>query len=135
VCEDAVSAPGSGAGEASQFGAVPAVASFQVVDSSLRPGAPFDLLSEGASVLKLAAGGPGSSHPGDGHATHTQLVQVLFDRGQAVPAVSGHRPWWAPCAVDNTLDRWRQLRCVSRVSELDAVIEDYSVGVIDDLRL
>jgi hypothetical protein len=33
------------------------------------------------------------------------------------------------------LDRRRQLRCVYRVSDLDRVVEDDTIGVVDDLRL
>jgi hypothetical protein len=55
VGEDAVSAPGSGSVEAGEFGAVPAVAAFDVVDPSFGPGAPFELLAEGSPVFELAA--------------------------------------------------------------------------------
>ena len=33
------------------------------------------------------------------------------------------------------MDRRRQLRCVYRVSDLDRVVEDDTIGVVDDLRL
>ena len=51
VGEDAVSAPGSGSVDAGEFGAVPAVASFDVVDSSLGSGPPFHLLTKGSAVF------------------------------------------------------------------------------------
>ena len=59
VGEDALSAPGSGAVDAGEFGAVPAVASFEVVDPAFGSGAPFDLVAEGSPVFELAAGGAG----------------------------------------------------------------------------
>src|SRR5262249_49389088 len=92
VGEDAVSAPGSGTGDAGQFGAVPAVASFQMVDPSFGSGSPFDLVAEGASVFKLAAGCRGLAHPRDRYIAHSDLVQVAFNRGIAVAAVCGHCP-------------------------------------------
>jgi hypothetical protein len=42
VGEDTVSAPGSGAVDAGEFGAVPAVASFEMVDPPFGFGSPFD---------------------------------------------------------------------------------------------
>src|SRR3979490_485061 len=59
VGEDAVSAPGSGAVDAGEFGAVPAVASFDVVDPSFGSGPPFDFLAEGSPVFEFAAGRDG----------------------------------------------------------------------------
>lgn len=59
VGEDAVSAPGSGAGDGGEFGAVPAVAAFDVVDPAFGSGSPFDLVAEGSSVFELAARGAG----------------------------------------------------------------------------
>ncbi len=56
VGEDAVSASGWGAVDAGEFGAVPAVASLEVVDPSLGSSSPFDSVAEGSSVLKCAAG-------------------------------------------------------------------------------
>ncbi len=40
-----MSAPGSGAGDAGEVGAVPAVAAFDVVDAAFESGSPFDLLA------------------------------------------------------------------------------------------
>jgi hypothetical protein len=57
VSEDAVSAPVSGAVDAGEFGAVPAVAAFEVDDPSFGSGAPFDLVAEGAPMFERAAGG------------------------------------------------------------------------------
>src|SRR5215469_495869 len=135
VGEDTVSAPSSCAVDASEVCAVPAVASFEMVDPSFGSGSPFDLVAESSPVLELAAGSAGFAHPRDGHGAYAELVQVAFDGGQTVAAVSGHGPWWAAGAASDPFDRWRQLRCVDRVSEFDGVVEDHSVGVIDDLRL
>jgi hypothetical protein len=68
VGEYAVSAPGSGSVDAGEFGSVPPVASFDVVDSS---GPPFDLLAEGsvASIKVVYESdliiGTGVSQPSD----------------------------------------------------------------------
>jgi hypothetical protein len=59
VGQDAVSAPGPGAGDAGEFGAVPSVAAFHVVDPAFGSGSPFDLVAEGSSVLKCAGLGSG----------------------------------------------------------------------------
>ena len=53
VGEHAVSAPHSGSVDAGEFGAVPSVAAFDVVDSAFGSGPPFDLLAEGSSVFDL----------------------------------------------------------------------------------
>ncbi len=55
VGEDAVSAPGSGSVDAGEFGAVPAVAALEVVDTAFGSGAPFDLLAEGSPVFECTA--------------------------------------------------------------------------------
>jgi hypothetical protein len=47
VGEYAMSVPGLGTRDAGEFGAVPAVASFEVADSSFGSGSPFDLVAEG----------------------------------------------------------------------------------------
>lgn len=57
VGEDAVSAPGSGSGQGGQFGAVPSVAAFEVVDPAFASGSPFDLGAERFSVFELSPGG------------------------------------------------------------------------------
>ena len=89
--EDAVSAPGSGSVDAGEFGAAPAVASFEVVDPSFGSGAPFHLVAEGSSVFELSARGTGFTRSWDRDATHSELVQVVFDRRLAVTAVGGRR--------------------------------------------
>ena len=93
VGEDAVSAPGSGAGDAGEFGAVPAVASFQVVDPSFGAGSPFDLVAESAPMFKLAARGAGFACAWNRHAAHGEGMKVTFYRCMAVAAVGGHRAW------------------------------------------
>jgi hypothetical protein len=74
VGEDAVSAPRSGSVDAGEFGAVPAVAAFDVVDSAFGSGAPFDLLAEGSSVFELPARGAGFTRAWDRHVAHSQLM-------------------------------------------------------------
>jgi len=76
VGEDAVSAPRSGSVDAGEFGAVPSVAAFDVVDSAFGSGPPFDLLAEGSSVFELAARGAGFTRAWDRHAAHSQLMEV-----------------------------------------------------------
>ena len=112
VGEDAVSAPGSGSVEAGEFGAVPAVASFDVVDPSFGSGAPFHLLAEGSAVFELAARRSGLASAGDRHAAHTELVEVAFHRGFAVAAVGGDRARGASGAAGDPFDRRCQLRGV-----------------------
>src|SRR3979490_136506 len=74
VGEDAVSAPGSGASDAGEFGAVPAVASFDVVDSSFGSGPPFDFLAEGSPVFELAARRGWFTGARDRHTAHAEVV-------------------------------------------------------------
>ncbi|BBC68583.1 hypothetical protein MMRN_54790 [Mycobacterium marinum] len=73
VGEDSVSAPGSGAGDAGEFGAVPAVAAFDVVDTSFGSGPLFDFFAERSPVLELAARGAGFTLAGDGHGTYAEF--------------------------------------------------------------
>jgi len=49
--------------------------------------------------------------------------------------VGGGRPWLAAGALDDPLDRRRELRCVGRVALLQVVVEDDAVLVVNDLRL
>ena len=80
VGEDSVSAPGSGAGDPGEFGAVPAVAAFEVVDPAFAAGAPFDLLAERSPVLDLAACCAGFALAWDRDDPDAQVVQVAFRR-------------------------------------------------------
>ena len=61
VGEDAVSAPGAGSCQRGQFGAVPSVASLEVVDPAFASGPPFDLGAERFSMFELPPGGAGST--------------------------------------------------------------------------
>ena len=133
VGEHAVSAPGSGSVDAGEFGAAPAVASFDVVDPSFGSGPPFHLVAEGSSVFELSARGTGFTRSWDRDATHSGLVQVVFDRRLAVTAVGGDRAWRVPGAGSDPFDRRGQLRGVGRVPHLNGVVEDDPVGVVDDL--
>src|SRR5258708_39792425 len=85
VGEDAVSAPGSGAVDAGEFGAVPAVAAFEVVDPSFGSGAPFDLVAEGAAVFDLAARGSWFARTGDRHTAHAEVMEGAVHRWLAIP--------------------------------------------------
>jgi hypothetical protein len=115
VSEDAVPAPGSGSVDAGEFGAVPAVASFEVVDPSFGSGPPFDLVAEGSPVLELAARGAGFGRARDRHAAHAERVQVGFNGCLAVTTVGGDRAGGASGAGGDPLDRRSQLRGVGGV--------------------
>jgi hypothetical protein len=119
--------------DAGEFGAAPAVASFDVVDPSFGSGPPFHLVAEGSSVFELSARGTGFTRSWDRDATHSELVQVVFDRRLAVTAVGGDRAWRVPGAGSDPFDRRGQLRGVGRVPHLNGVVEDDPVGVVDDL--
>jgi hypothetical protein len=101
--------------DAGEFGAVPAVASLDVVDPSFGSGPPFHLVAEGSSVFELSARGTGFTRSWDRDATHSELVQVVFDRRLAVTAVGGDRAWRVPGAGSDPFDRRGQLRGVGRV--------------------
>src|SRR3979490_114392 len=133
VGEDAVSAPGSGSVDAGEFGAVPAVAAFDVVDPTLRSGPPFHLLAEGASVFELAARRARFSRSWDRDAAYAEVVQVVFHRCLAVAAVGSDCARSVSGAGGDPCDRRDQLRGICGVSDLDVVVEDDSVGVVDDL--
>jgi hypothetical protein len=92
-----------------------------VVPSPWQSGGPITLASD--TVLELSACGAGVALARNGHTAHAEVVQIPFDGGHAVAAVSGHRPWGTPGEAGDPLDRRRQLRCVIRVSELNAVVE------------
>src|SRR6266508_742153 len=135
VGEHHVSAPGSGALDRGQFGAIPSVAALDVADPALRPRPPFDLVAEGPSMFELAAGCAGFALARDGDAVHPELVQVAFDLGFAVAAISGDRVRRAPGAAGDPFDRWGELWRVCGVAGLDVVVEDDAVGVVHDLGL
>ncbi|GJO36506.1 hypothetical protein DAVIS_01127 [Mycobacterium marinum] len=62
-------------------------------------------------------------------------MQVVVDGGVAVAAVGGHRRRGTPGPVGAAGDRRRQLRRVGLITDLPAVVESDSVGVVDDLGL
>src|SRR5258705_4623243 len=91
VGEDAVSAPGSGAVDAGEFGAVPAVAAFDVVDPPFGSGPPFDFVAEGAPVFEFAAGSAGFACARNRHAAHAEGMHGAVHRCIAVTAGGRHR--------------------------------------------
>ena len=123
VGEDTVSAPGSGSVEAGEFGAVPSVASLDVVDAALGSGSPFHLVAEGSAVFELAASRSGLAPPGDRHGAHSELVEVVFHRSFAVAAVGGDGPPAASGMGNDPADRGGELRGVGGIAALDGVIQ------------
>ena len=92
--ENTVAAPGVGAFDASQLGEVPAIAPFEVVDSSFGSGSPVDPSAEGSPVFDFAASGTKFAPAGDSHACHAERAQLAFDGCLAVAAVGGDCAWW-----------------------------------------
>lgn len=72
VGEDAVAAPSSDAGDPGEFGAVPAIASFQVIDPSFGADAPIDLVTKGAPVFELATCDAAFAGAWSRHAAHAR---------------------------------------------------------------
>ncbi len=133
VGEYSVAAPGSGAGDRGEFGAVPAVAAFDVVDPAFAAGALFDLLAERSAVFEFAAGGAGFALAGYRDLSDAELAKIVLDSCLAVAAVCGHRAGRRADTRFDAVDRWRQLGSVGRVPDLDVVIEDDTVLVVHDL--
>jgi hypothetical protein len=77
--------------------------------------------------LAVRAGGGGW-----GGFTGPGRMQVGFQRGVAVAAISGHRCWRTIGPSWDACDRRRQLRRIGGVSDLDAVVEDDPVSVVND---
>ena len=96
VCEDAQAAPGLGAGQVIEAGAVEAVATLEVGDASLAAGAPLDQAAEAAAVLVLAAGLGGLALAGNHHGAHAEVGQFLVDLGLAVAPIGGDRARCSP---------------------------------------
>jgi hypothetical protein len=119
VGEGPAPAPDRGPLSGVQVGAIPAVASFEVADPSLRSGAPLEQLMEAAAVLDLLAGCGGSGLAGDRHGAHAALEQVTLDGWLAVAAVGGDRAGRAAGPAGDPLDSRCQLRAVGRVAGLD----------------
>src|SRR5258705_2574826 len=113
VGEDAVSAPGSGAVDAGEFGAVPAVAAFEVVDPSFGSGPPFDLVAEGAAVFDLAARGSWFARTGDRHTAHAEVMEVAFHRCPAIPTVGSDPAWRGPGGAGEPFRGGGHMRCVT----------------------
>src|SRR5215813_2661387 len=124
VGEYSVSAPGSDSRQGGQLGAVPSVASFEVVDTTFTSGPPFDLGAEGFSVLVFPPCSSGRTGPRDGDVADPQVLQVSFDRGVPVAAICGDRGGDPPDPVGDRCDRRLQLRGIAGVSDLHAVVED-----------
>src|SRR5690606_13110301 len=133
--EDPVSAPDTGAGQAVQAGACPAVAVFEVADAALTAGAPLDEFAECWSLFVLAAGRAGGAFSGYSDGLYAQLVQVSLDAGFAVAAIGGHGARDFAGALLDPADRGGQLRRVGRVAFLDGVVQDDAVVVVDNLAL
>ena len=115
VGEDPVSAPDCGSLPAVQAGAVPAVPSFEVADSSFRTGAPPDQPVEGAAMLEFLAGGRGRGLTGDRHGADAEFLQLTFDADLAVAAVGGGRPARRrSCSPGSSATTGSPTRCTGR---------------------
>ena len=79
VGQDSVSGPDSGAFDAVDPGAVPAVAAFEGADPAFASGSPFDVAAEGSSALVGLAGLAGLAFAGDHHGADAQVTQVVLD--------------------------------------------------------
>ena len=93
VCEYAVPAPGSGSVDAGEFGAVPAVASFEVADPAFGSGSPFDLGAEGPPCSNSRRAAPGL--PLRGIATVSELdrfTQASFADRAGLDIVQADQP-------------------------------------------
>jgi len=115
VPEHAPAAPGAGAGEAAEAGAVPAVLTFQGGDSAFGAGAPFDECDEVIGRFDRSAGLAGLALSEDGDKVDTEFGEVVIERCLAVAAIGGdrrgarHRPRRWPA-------RWRARAGARRVA-------------------
>src|SRR5829696_2935994 len=91
VSEDAVGAPGSGASEAVDAGAVEPEVASDAADPSLTSGAPSNHLAECSPVLDLASGGRRLALGRQRDVAHTGGTQIILDARFAVAAIGGHR--------------------------------------------
>src|SRR3954462_9047774 len=98
VGEDAVPAPGSGAGEAVHAGAVQPEVAFRAADASFAAGSPADHLAERPAVLDLAARCARSALAGQDDVADPSVFEVILDRNFAVAAVRRDRPGCSPAA-------------------------------------
>jgi hypothetical protein len=133
VGEDAVSGPGSSAGEGVHLGSSAAVVAFDAVDASFGAGAPSDHALEASGVFGGAACLAGSSFAGDAHLGDAELTEVGFDGGFAIAAIRGDGSRGAPGESLDPFDCWDKLGRVGGVADLDGPVEDDTVGVVDDL--
>src|SRR6267154_1690265 len=99
-------------------------------DPAFASGSPFDGAAKCWAFLDLLAGGTGSALARDHDSADTQVGEVVFDGGFAVPAVSGHRRGRATGPGSDPLDRRGQLWCVGGVSDMQLVIHDDAVVVV-----
>lgn len=103
VGNDSVYAPGTSSGQCGQFGTVPFIAAFEVVDPSFACGSPFDLGAERFPMFELPPGNARSAGAWDGHTAHPELMmQIGLHRGVSVAAVSSHRRGSTPGPVADT---------------------------------
>jgi hypothetical protein len=62
-------------------------------------------------------------------------VEVAVNRGFAVAAVRGDRPWGSPEAVDDAGDGGREHGRIGRVADVQVVVQHDAVDVVEDLCL
>jgi hypothetical protein len=89
VVEDAVSAPGSGAGEAVDAAAVPAEVAFEAADAAFAAGAPLDEALEASSLLEVAAGGAGLTLGWEHDGANAEVGEGGLDTRFAAAAIGG----------------------------------------------
>src|SRR5215218_1463667 len=116
VGEDAVPAPGSGAGEAVHSCAIQPVVAFRAADASFAAGPPADHLAERSTVLDLAARRARSALAGQDDVADPGGFEVVLDRGFAVAAVRRDRPGGSPAAGLDPLNGGEKHRRVGRVA-------------------
>jgi hypothetical protein len=84
VGEDAVSGPGSGAGEGVHVSSSAAVVAFDAVDASFGSGAPSDNALEASAELGGSSRCAGSSFAGDANLGDAEIVELCFDGGFSI---------------------------------------------------
>src|SRR5215211_8697111 len=89
VGEDAVGAPGAGAGVAAEAGATPGPVAFEMGDASFASGAPFHGVDEVVGTLDAGAGRGGFAGARDDHRGHPGSDQVGFDGRIPVAPIGG----------------------------------------------
>jgi hypothetical protein len=91
----------------------------------------FRFIRPGADLDEVA-GEDAVPARGSGHTAYAELVQVAVDGCEALAAVGGNCPWWAPGSADDPFNCRCQLRCIMGISELDVMVEDDAVGVVSN---